>query len=69
MQKLLPSAPVTMFNYTLMGVCAHHDPIVAFACDGIIEYAFADISALLAEEVVKRNWVKKEELVHYNLLQ
>ncbi len=67
MQKLLPAAPVTMFNSTLMGTCSHEDPIVAIACDGIIEYAFADISALLAEMVVSRGWVKKDDLVHYNL--
>ena len=67
MQKLNPSAPVTMFNFTLMGACAHEDPIIAIACNGIIEYAFADISALLAQHVVDAGWVKKEDLVHYNL--
>lgn len=64
---LMPSPVVNMFNYTLMAACAHEDPIIALACNGIIEYAFADISALIAETVVKRNWVKKEDLVHYNL--
>jgi len=66
-QKALPTAPVTMFNYTLMGACSHEDPIIAIACDGIIEYAFADISAFIAQKVVERDWVNKEELVHYNL--
>lgn len=67
MQKLIPSPTVTMFNYTLMGACAHEDPIIAIACNGIIEYAFADISALIGKQVVGREWVKKEDLVHYNL--
>ncbi len=67
MKQLAPCAAVTMFNYTLMGACAHEDPIIAIACNGIIEYAFADISALLAKQVVEREWVKQEDLVHYNL--
>jgi S-adenosylmethionine-diacylglycerol 3-amino-3-carboxypropyl transferase len=67
MQHLSPSAAVTMFNYTLMGACTHEDPIVAIACNGIIEYAFADISALIGKQVVGREWVKQEDLVHYNL--
>lgn len=67
MQKLSQSAPVTMFNYTLMGACCHEDPIIAIACNGIIEYAFADISALIAQQVVERGWVQKKDLVHYNL--
>lgn len=65
--SLQPSPVTNMFNFTLMGVCANQDPITAIACDGIIEYAFADISALIAEKVVERDWVKKEDLVHYNL--
>ena len=64
---LQPSHVTNMFNYTLMGICANEDPIIAIACNGIIEYAFADISALIAEKVIERGWVKKENLVHYNL--
>jgi len=64
---LSPSAVVNMFNYTLMGICAQEDPLIAIACNGIIEYAFSDISALLAEKVVERKWVTKDKLVHYNL--
>lgn len=65
--NLQPSHVVNMFNYTLMGTCANEDPIIAIACNGIIEYAFSDISSLIAEKVVERGWVKKEDLVHYNL--
>jgi S-adenosylmethionine-diacylglycerol 3-amino-3-carboxypropyl transferase len=67
MDQLQPSAVVTMFNYTLMGACAHEDPVIAIACNGIIEYAFADISALIAKQVVERGWVSQDDLVHYNL--
>jgi len=61
------SAHVDAFNFTLMGVCANEDPILAVACNGIIEYAFADISAYLGRTVVDREWVSEEDLVHYNL--
>jgi hypothetical protein len=62
-----PSAVVTMFNTTLIGAALQSDPVVALACLGIIEYAFADISACIGKQVVDRGWVKKDDLVHYNL--
>lgn len=62
-----PSAVVTMFNTTLIGAALQDDPLIALACLGIIEYAFADISACIGKHVVDRGWVKKDELVHYNL--
>ena len=34
---------------------------------GIIEYAFADISALIGRAVTERGWVGADELVHYKL--
>lgn len=34
---------------------------------GILERAFADISAFIARTVVERNWLKEENLCHYNL--
>lgn len=67
LDKLQVSSVVTMFNTTLMGAAYHEDPIIAISCLGIIEYAFADISALIGKQVVDRGWVKKEDLVHYNL--
>ena len=67
LEDLTPASAVNMFNYTLMGACASEDPIIAIACNGIIEYAFADISAYLGETVVTRGWVAKKDLVHYDL--
>lgn len=66
LKTLTPSPVVTMFNYTLMGTCSQ-TVSEAIACMGIIEYAFADISAFIAKKVVERGWVNKEDLVHYNL--
>lgn len=67
MDQSAPSSVVNAFNFTLMGVSANVDPLVAIACNGIIEYAFADISALIGKTVVERGWVDKQELIHYNL--
>lgn len=64
---LVAASHVDAFNYTLMGVCANEDPVVAIAANGIIEYAFADISAHIGKMVVERGWVGEKDLVHYNL--
>ena len=40
---------------------------VGVGCMGIIEYAFAGISALIGKAVVDRGWVAAERLVHYKL--
>lgn len=64
---LEPLPVVNMFNYTLMSLCFNADPSIAIACLGIIEYAFSDISALIAKKVIKRGWVTRENLAHYNL--
>src|SRR5437588_6020714 len=40
---------------------------VGVGCMGIIEYAFAGISALIGKAVVDRGWVAAEQLVHYKL--
>lgn len=67
MATLLPSMPVTSFNQMLMELCSNQDTTIAIACLGMIEYAFADISSIIAREVVHHGWIKSEELVHYNL--
>ncbi len=58
---------VRAFNLALWGSCATEPPATAFACLGAIEYAFADISALIGRSVVARGWTSNEELVHYKL--
>ena len=40
---------------------------VGVACMGIIEYAFAGISAVIGKAVVDRGWVAADRLVHYKL--
>jgi pyrroloquinoline-quinone synthase len=60
-------APVHAFNSTIMSACTSDELQIGIACLGIIEYAFADISALIGNAVVERNWVSKEDLVHYSI--
>lgn len=58
---------VRAFNLALLGTCTMAEPELAFGCLGIIEHTFAEISALIGQVVTNRDWVKKEDLVHYKL--
>jgi len=58
---------VLAFNLNLMGASLSEDPYFAIGCFGIIEYAFAEISADIGRSVVERGWAAKEDLVHYSL--
>lgn len=61
------SPSVLAFNLDLMGASMTEDPYVAIGAFGVIEYAFADISADIGKTVVDRGWVQQENLVHYSL--
>jgi pyrroloquinoline-quinone synthase len=58
---------VRAFNLALWAACAIEHPSTAFACLGAIEYAFADISALIGNCIVDRGWMSHDKLVHYKL--
>lgn len=58
---------VATFNHTLLSVCSFSALETGLACLGIIEYAFADISASLAKAIVERRWLAPDSLIHYNL--
>lgn len=62
-----PEPPVRAFNLALLGGCASESPGFALAALGMIEYAFADISALIGKRVVELGWVGSADLVHYSL--
>lgn len=62
-EKALASA----FNLSLMGASLSEEPSFIIGCFGLIEYAFADISAWIGEAVVDQKWVAQEDLVHYSL--
>ncbi len=58
---------VHAFNSVLNAACVLDELEVGVGCMGIIEYAFADISALIGRAVTERGWVGADELVHYKL--
>jgi pyrroloquinoline-quinone synthase len=58
---------VRAFNSVLTTACVLDDLEVGVACMGVIEQAFAGISAIIGRAVVERGWVKAEDLVHYKL--
>jgi pyrroloquinoline-quinone synthase len=58
---------VHAFNATIMSACLSDDVRTGIACLGIIEYVFADISAVIGTAIVNRDWVTEENLVHYDL--
>jgi pyrroloquinoline-quinone synthase len=61
------SPSVLAFNLDLMGASMSEEPFVAIGAFGLIEYAFADISADIGKTVVDKGWVQQESLVHYSL--
>jgi len=64
---LPPRPPVHAFNSILMSACASDEIETGIACLGIIEYAFASISASIGQAVVSRGWVPSNDLIHYAL--
>ena len=58
---------VRAFNSVLTASCLLDELEVGVACMGIIECAFAGISAAIGAAVVERGWVKSDDLVHYKL--
>jgi len=55
------------FNSVLTAACVLDELEVGVGCMGIIEYAFAGISAAIGGAVVRRGWVEADKLVHYKL--
>lgn len=62
-----PSPPLRAFNSVLTASCVLDELEVGVASMGIIEFAFAGISAVIGKAVVDRGWVAPDELVHYKL--
>lgn len=62
-----PCSAVDAFNLLLSAVCSLDPTPKAICCLGLIEYAFAGVSALIGSTVVERGWVAPDRLVHYSL--
>ena len=58
---------VHTFNAALIGACLSDDIETGIGCLGIIELAFAGVSATIGRVVVERGWVPADQLVHYDV--
>lgn len=67
MEALREGRVARAFNTSLMGTCLMEPVETAFGCLGVIEHAFAGLSAIIGETVVRRGWVASGDLVHYAL--
>jgi pyrroloquinoline-quinone synthase len=67
LHSLRPAPGVHAFNSVLYSACMLEELETGIACIGIIEHAFARLSAQIGREVVARGWVERERLVHYSL--
>jgi pyrroloquinoline-quinone synthase len=56
---------VHAFNSALFSACMLEELEVGTACMGIIEHAFAALSAEIGQAVVERGWVRRDALTHY----
>lgn len=61
------SANVRIFNTCLSGCCVLDDYRIGVGVMGMIERMFCEISSWIAEGIVLNKWLKKEDLIHYNL--
>ena len=62
-----PGPAVHAFNSVLLSACQCEEIEIGIACLGVIEHAFARVSALIGPAVVARGWVAADALQHYAL--
>jgi pyrroloquinoline-quinone synthase len=55
------------FNSVLTSACVLDELEVGIACMGIIEHAFANISAAIGRGLVERGWLPADQVIHYTL--
>lgn len=66
--KNIDIAPaVKAFNSVLISCCSFDNVVVGICCMGIIERAFAGISAAISRAIIDRKWTNKQGLCHYSL--
>lgn len=58
---------IRAFNNVLTAACVLDELEVGVACMGVIEQAFAGVSAAIGRTVVARGWIAKADLAHYKL--
>jgi pyrroloquinoline-quinone synthase len=62
-----PWPALRAFNSVLSTACLLDELEVGIGCLGVIEYAFADVSSIIARAIVAQGWLSEERLVHYKL--
>jgi pyrroloquinoline-quinone synthase len=67
LDRLVLWPEVRAFNSALTAACVLDDLEVGVACMGMIEFAFAGISAEIGRGVIARGWLTPETLTHYKL--
>jgi pyrroloquinoline-quinone synthase len=67
LRALRPAPAVHAFNSALFSACMLEEIEIGIGCIGIIEHAFAELSARIGSSVVNRGWLPREKLVHYSL--
>lgn len=60
---------IRIFNTALAGACILDDYLIGVGLMGMIERMFYEISAQIAQAVIERGWLTKEQMIHYNLHQ
>ena len=58
---------VRIFNTCLSGACILDDYMIAVPMMGIIERMFCEISTIIGQGVIAREWLTEKNLTHYNL--
>lgn len=62
-----PEEAVLLFNETLSGICRQSQFLRGVALIGIIERMFADISSFIGSSIVEREWLTRDNVIHYSL--
>jgi len=62
-----PPPAVHAFNSVLFSACMLEALEIGIGCVGIIEYAFAELSARIGTAVAERGWIPRDKLVHYSV--
>lgn len=61
------SENISIFNTCLSGCCVLDDYRIGVGVMGMIERMFYEISAWIGEGIIKNEWLKEQDLIHYNL--
>jgi pyrroloquinoline-quinone synthase len=61
------SPAIRIFNTVLIGTSTLEDYRIGVAMMGIIEYMFSDISGMIGRGILSNEWLKEDEMIHYDV--